>query len=769
LREKVAEPPLDKAALEGDQMRSFLLAGAASVIALAAAPAAAQAPETAAAADANADIIVTANKREQSIIDVDSSITALSGEDLAESGIQDTQQLVIATPNLIVQRSVIGKIHIRGIGNENYTVGGDPSVAVHSDGVYVARAAAGLFDLFDIDRVEVLRGPQGTLYGRNATGGVINVIPRTPTQDFEGYLNAEYGNYDHIRLEGALSGPLGGGLTARIAALGAWRDGFTRNVNPGARARGFGRLDNKELWAVRGQLAYDDGGPFTARLSVEYIHDNSNLPAYVYLQQPAPFLPAIPPGRRTVDQGFEPDLPILGGTARSFGSDENLFKSYQFGASLHLDYDFGGVTLSSITGYRNTKFNWLNDGDGTAAFFVNYGQQDDSDQYSQELRLASDFDGAINFLLGGYYFKEESDTFIALPIRLSIFGLADDSITVDGTAETTAYALFGELYWQLTETLKLTLGGRYSHEKREADYLYKALFAPPIQAPPPGPGDATPGIRRFNDFAPKIVLTYEPDTNTNIYASVSRGFKSGGFNLLAIQPGFDPERIWNYELGFKSRLADGRLRVGASAFYSDFTDLQVGQIVNLQSVLTNAAKAEIYGVEADIAFQPIDAFEIGGTAAYLHAEFSEFCTADPTQPMAAVQPGCTDAANPINLSGKRLPRAPRFTASAYAGYSFDLGGSGMLRARVDARYQSLTFFTQFNRPTVAQDGYAIVNARLTWTDESDRFSIGLWANNLFNKFYYTEVLESGAFNPVLIEQAYPAPPRTYGVSASVRF
>ena len=747
-------------------MRLILLAGVAT---MAGVPALAQGPETATSAEAAPDIIVTANKREQSIIDVDTSITALGGDDIAQRGIQDTQQLVIATPNLIVQRSIIGKIHIRGIGNENYTVGGDPSVAVHSDGVYVARAAAGLFDLFDIDRVEVLRGPQGTLYGRNATGGVINVIPRTPTRDLEGYVTAEYGNYDHVRVEGALSGPLGGGLSARISGLGFWRDGFIRNVNAGARARGFGRLDDKDLWAVRGQLAFDNDGPFTARLSVEYIHDNSNFPPYVYLQQPAAFLPTIPSGRRTIDQGLEPDLPILGGTARSFGSDENLFKSYQLGASLHLDYDLGGATISSITGFRNTKFNYLNDGDGTAAFYVNYGQQDDSDQFSQELRVASDGDGRFNWLVGGFFFREESDTFIALPIRLSIFNLADDSITVDGTAKTTAYALFGEAYYQLTDTLKITLGGRYSHEKRETSYLYKGLFAPPVQAPPATPGDPTPGKRTFSNFAPKFVLTYEPDGNTNIYGSVTRGFKSGGFNLLALQPGFDPETIWNYEIGFKSRLAGGAVRLGASAFYSDFKDLQVGQIVNLQSVLTNAAKAEIYGVEADIAVQPSRFLEFGGTLAYLHAEFTRFCTADPTQPTATPQAGCSDPANPIDLSGFRLPRAPRFTASGYLGYTFDLGGAGLLRARADARYQSLTYFTQFNRPTVAQKGYAIVNARLTWSEARDRFSVSAWANNLFDKFYYNEVLESGAFNPVLIEQGYPAPPRTYGVTLSARF
>ncbi|MEO6113873.1 MAG: TonB-dependent receptor [Sphingomicrobium sp.] len=715
-------------------------------------------------------IIVTANKRAQSIIDVDASITALSGEDLTAAGISDTQSIVNATPNLVVQRSIIGKIHIRGIGNENYSIGGDPSVAVHSDGVYVARAAAGLFDLFDMDRVEVLRGPQGTLYGRNATGGVINVIPRRPSKTLEGYATAEYGNYDHRRIEAAVSGPLGGGLSARVSGLGLWRDGFAKNINEGARQRGFGQLDTKDLWAGRAQLMFDNDGPFTARVAAEYIHDNSNLPAYVYLQQPAPYLPQIPSGRRTVDQGIESELPILGGPARSFGSPEDIYKSFQLGLSLHADYDLGGATLSSVTGFRNTKFNSVNDGDGTAAFFVNYGQQDESDQFSQELRLASNNDsGFFSWLIGGYLFKESSDTLIGLPIRLSIFGLPDDSITADGSARTRALALFGETYFRLTDQFKVTLGGRYSYEKRRAAYLYKPLFGAPVEAPVATPDDPNPGRKVFKNFSPKAVLTYEPNRATNIYASVSRGFKSGGFNLLAIQPSFEPETIWNYEAGFKTRMAGGRVNLNVSAFYSKFNDLQVGQIVNLQSILTNAAKATLYGLESELRFRVTPATQVGGTVALLSAKFDSFCTADPTQPGAALQGGCDSLTNPIDLSGKTLPRAPKFTLSTFASHDFDLGGNGLITARVDARYQSRIYFTQFNRPTVSQDGYTIVNARLTWFSSDDRFSVAAWGQNLFDKFYYNEILESGAFNPVLIEQAYPAPPRTFGISAGVTF
>jgi iron complex outermembrane recepter protein len=751
-------------------MRSFrnMLGASAAVLAYAALlPATAvHAQAVAAAPDAATDeIVVTAQRRAESVQDVPISITALGGETLAQAGIQDTERLSNLTPGLLVQRSVVGKISIRGVGNENYTISGDPGVAVHSDGVYVARAAAGLFDLFDIERVEVLRGPQGTLYGRNATGGVINVIPNAPDPDaLAGRFGAEYGNYDAIRLDGMINAPLGNGWAARVAALGSWRDGFTTNTNAGAAGRGFGDLDNKDVFAVRGQIGYSGDSPLTARLAVELLKDDSNLPAYKYLNRPTA-LPtadfggganAFTPGAlRTVNQGFELNLP---GTTRSVGSDADVFKTDQLGVALHLDYDFGDVTLSSISGFRDTEFNWVNDGDGSNVFFVNYIQQDATKQYSQEVQLSGGA-GQIEWLLGGFWFRETGSSFIALPFP---FGAnLPFYITIDGTARTSALAGFGELRWQATDKLKVTLGARYSDEKRRAAYRYEINFGAPTVA--------NPNLRdSFGAFTPRFVVNYEATDNTNLYASATRGFKSGGFNLLAIQPGFDPEKVWAYEAGLKTRFADGMGTFNANVFYSDYKDIQVGQIVNLQSVLTNAAAATLKGFEAELALKPTEAFELGATFAYLDATYDKFCTGDPTRPTAPVSAGCT-AANPIDLKGNRFPRAPKATLTGTAAYTVPLPGDSSVTLRGDVRYQSKTFFTQFNRPLISQDGFATVNARVTWTSAGDRYSIGAFANNLFDKDYFTEVLESGAFNPQLVGQAYVAAPRTYGLTAAFKF
>jgi iron complex outermembrane receptor protein len=743
-------------------MRVRALVATTSILALvSAASVAAQTAKSAADTAIEGEIIVTAQKRSESVQNVPISITALTGETLAASGIQDTERLSTLTPGLIVQRSVVGKISIRGVGNENYTISGDPGVAVHSDGVYVARAAAGLFDLFDINRVEVLRGPQGTLYGRNATGGVINVLPNTPDASaLRAGASGEYGNYNYFRLEGMVNAPLGGGWAARVAGLWSKRDGFTNNTNADAIRRGFGGLDSKDIWAVRGQVAYDGDGPLKARLSVEYLKDDSNLPAYKYLNRPdalpkADFGGFGPEGLRTVNQGIELQIP---GASRGVGSDSDVFKTHQFGASLHLDYDFGGVTLSSITGYRDTKFNYLDDGDGSDVFYVNYIQQDKSKQFSQELQLAGNF-GNFDWLVGGFYFHETGSSFIALPFPFG-FNLPF-FIQIDGTARTDALAGFGELRWQATDRLKFTFGGRYSHEKRAAAYRYEVNFGVSNVANPDL--EAT-----FNAFTPRFVVDFKATDHINLYASATRGFKSGGFNLLAVQPGFDPEKVWSYEAGFKSTFAGGKGSLYGNVFYYNYKDIQVGQIVNLSSVLTNAAKATVKGAEIEFLARPVTGLEIGATVAYLDAKYDRFCTGDPTQPSAPVNRNCS-AANPIDLAGNRFPRAPEWTVTTSAQYTADFGNNSSLMLRADLRSQSLTYFTQFNRRLVSQPAYEVVNGRINYILPGGRFSIGAFVNNVFNKTYFNEVLESGAFNPQLVAQAYVAPPRTYGITAGAKF
>ncbi len=706
------------------------------------------------------EIIVTAQHRSESVQDVPISITALSGAALAQAGIQDTESLSDLTPGLLVARSVVGKISIRGVGNENYTISGDPGVAVHTDGVYVARATAGLFDFFDIDRVEVLRGPQGTLYGRNATGGVINVLSNTPTDTFGASISADGGNYSAFRSEAMVNQPLSPDWAVRLAVMGNLRDGFTKNIYPGAAARGFGDLDNKDVLGIRAQVGTTTPGPLQVRFTFEYLDDESNLPAYKYLNQPN----ALPNANfggfgdaslRTVDQGFELGIP---GSGRSVGSNGDVFKTVQTSGGVHLSYDFDGILLTSISGYRATRFNWVDDGDGADVFYVNYIQQDSTEQLSQEFQLTGSF-GDFNWIVGAYYLHEAGDSFIALPFP---FGAnLPFYILIDGSARTSARAGYGELRWQVLDDLKLTFGARYSDEDRNANYRYAEYFgalsvvSPYLDA-------------NYKSFTPRLVADYTLLDNVNLYASATKGFKSGGFNLLAVQPGFAPEKVWSYEVGAKTEFFNRRLTVNGDVFYYDYKNIQVGQIVNLQSVITNAAAATVKGSEVEVKYRPVAALDLGASLAYLDATYDKFCTGDPTLPNAPVSPGCTAAA-PLNLKGNHFPRSPEITLSGNAAYTFDYGANGSVTLWADARYQSKTYFTQFNRPLISQDGFGLVNSRVTWKSEDERYSLGVFVNNLFNKTYFTEVFESGAFDPQLVGQAVVGPPRTFGLSGSVKF
>lgn len=741
--------------------RQFQFLVCVSALAMLPVPSFAQSALDASAQGDDAAIVVTAQRRSESVQAVPISMTALGGTTLAKAGIQDTERLSTLTPGLIVQRSIVGKVSIRGVGNENYTIAGDPGVAVHSDGVYVARPSAGLFDLFDVARVEVLRGPQGTLYGRNATGGVINVIPNRPTDGLEGRVGAEISNYNGRRVDAMLNLPLGEGLAFRIAGLANWRDGFTKNTNVAARARGYKDFDDKNAKAVRAQVAYDNAGKLKARATLEYFDDRSSPPAYKSLNAPAALDTADFGGGvdafsranlRTVSQGVERFLP---GIDRTLGKD--VFKTEQLGAGLHLDYDFSDIAMSSITGYRETTFHYLQDGDNADVYYVNYIQQDDSKQFSQELQLNGRA-GELEWLAGAYFFRETGSSFIALPFPLG--AELPFFIRSEGDARTTALAGFGELRWRPTERLKITLGGRYSHEKRKTAYRYEVNFGTPVVT--------NQDLKAtFNAFTPRLVVDYEAIDDIHLYASATRGFKSGGFNLLAAQPGFAPEKVWTYEVGVKTQFVDRKVTFNANLFYSKYDDIQVGQIVNLQSVLTNAAKATLKGAEMELSARPTPWLELGGTAAYLSAKYDKFCTGDPTQPTPPVSAGCS-AANPIDLDGNTFPRAPKYTLTSMVAFTLPVA-EGEVTLRGDIRYQSRTYFTQFNRPLISQKGYAVVNGRLTWTSNDGKYSAGGFVNNIFDKTYFSEVFESGAFNPELLGQVFVAPPRTYGLTVAVAF
>jgi iron complex outermembrane receptor protein len=693
------------------------------------------------------EITVTAERREASLQDTAIAITAFSGEELLRSGIETSEQLSGFTPGLNIQRDVIGKVVIRGIGTENFTIAGDPGVAIAYDGGYIARSSVAIFDLFDLERVEVLRGPQGTLYGRNATGGAINFISRKPTDEFELSFLGDVGDYGKTRFEGAISGPIAEDrLLGRLSAMIHERDGYTDNVFPNV-GRGLDELDTKDLWAARGQLRWLASDRVTVDIKADVYRDDSNPIPYKYVADPliyfggVPFPNPLADQLRTVSQGFELDIPGFDLTVPDEGTWD------QTGLQATVDWELSpGLALRSITAYREIEFDWLNDGDGIEAYLVNYFQSDESEQLTQEFQLVSDGDGRFNWVAGLFFLTEDAESFIGIPLPLGAdLPLA---ILINGESETTAYAAFGEASYYLTDRLRLTLGARFSREEKEVDYFDDRSSLG-------GPAAGFTGDESWSAFTPKLGLDYFVNDDVMLYGSLTNGFKSGGFNLLAIQPSYDEEEVWSFETGIKSRFADGRVQLNAAAFYYAYDDLQVGKIVNLNAVIENAAEATIYGAEVELRALVTDEFQVDASLSLLETEYDEFVTEDKDLP----------GAPEVSLAGNELPRAPGVTGSLSGLYTIPLGNGGAIELWGNWQYTGSQFFTPFNRASFEQDGYDLLNARVTYVTPSGRWQFSLYGENLGDEEYFTNALESGVPTPGVdrvVPQFFVGAPRMWG-------
>jgi iron complex outermembrane receptor protein len=732
------------------------------------------------------EIFVTAERREASLQETPISITAFSDKLLEELGIEDSEQLAALTPGLVIQRDVIGKVVIRGIGAENFTVAGDPGVAINYDGAYISRSSVAIFDMFDLERVEVLRGPQGTLYGRNATGGAINFISRKPTEALDGFATMEMGDYDKFRVEGAVGGPISDQVLFRVAGMIHERDGFTDNIFPDV-GRGLDQLDNKDLWAGRAFLTLKPTDDLDIQFKLDAYRDDSNPPPYKYTDDPVVYFgsrdnngtPADPtddfvvPGvpfpnptagdLYTVSQGFESDIP---GSDRTFG-DPGRWDQTGYGATVNWSMP-NGMTLRSITAYREMEFDWLNDGDGLEAFLVTYFQNDDSDLFTQEFQLLSANDGPLTWVAGLFYLDESSDSFIGIPIN----GFAN--LLIDGTADTTAYAVFGQAAYAFTDGLRGILGLRYNYEEKEVSYVYDRFGTVTTVN---GEDDD------WNSVTPKIGIEYDISDDSMLYGTVTNGFKSGGFNLLAVQSSYDEETVWSYELGAKNRFLDGRLQLNANVFYMDYDDLQVGKVVNLSATIQNAAKANMYGAEVEVSAEVTDQLRVDAGVSWLETEYDQFETEDPGYQLGdnPVDPsddpappdcGTLIGGSTIDLAGCELPRAPNFSGFLAAAYVVPLGGAGDLTLAGNLQYTDDQYFTQFNRDAVAQDSYSVWNARVTWGSADGAVQVALYGENLGDEEYFTNSLESGVptagVDPV-VPQYFVGAPRTWGVKVQYNF
>lgn len=690
------------------------------------------------------EIIVTAQKRSESLQNVPASITALSGDTLSERAIDGLSGLATSVPSMTFgSYGGSARIAVRGIGFDMINPGGEGRVAYHIDGVYVSRPAATMGTFYDVERVEVLRGPQGTLYGRNATGGSINVITRKPGDALEGFLQLGYGNYNALSAEGAISVPLSEGLGARVAFIAENRDGYGRNIITG------NEIDNSKRYGVRGTLSARLGEIGTFDLSGDYYREKDRNYGNHYFGQANPFItPAgflfggiVPASRRDIANDFDPE------NDRTF-----------WGVSGRGVFDIGTVTLTSVTGYRHSDWTVLTDLDLTSAPLSQFAFFEKSRQLSQELQLSGDI-GPAKFIVGGYYFNEKISGGSKIPLDSALVGLSGfvQGYRAEGDFTTDALAGFGQVDYGLSDRLTLTLGARYSWERKKIDDLVQFdLFTPFPPELPPNPIFVRSGTRSETAFTPKFGLEFKPRGGLMFYATVSKGFKSGGFNIGDANNGFEPETLWSYEAGMKGTFADGRVRINTSGFYYDYKNLQVSKVVVASVTIENAASSALYGAEAEITVVPVDGLRIEVSPTWLHSKYKDFQSANPADPANP---------NPVILDGNQLVQAPELAINTAIEYEFPFG-NGTLSLRGEANWQDRIYFTPFNEKAVSREPNTKLNAFIRY--DVGNWGVTLYARNIANK----TTIANALVNSIVVGVPYSGtlePPRTFGVKIGYRF
>ena len=710
------------------------------------------------------EVLVTAQRRVTSLQTTAAAITAVSEDDLLARSIGDVQDLGRLAPSMDVSiYQGEAQIYIRGIGYTGLIGGTDSSTAFHLNGVYLSRSAGAVPGFFDVERVEVLRGPQGTLYGRNATGGSVNVISKGPGAQFASEAELTVGNYNHYRVFGALGGPLGSErVAARLAVQVEDRDGYTDATRPDGTQDDI--EDQRDITA-RLSVRLEPTENFAIDLIGDYYEADDAGSVWLYFGPGAATNPFL---RQYIaaQGGVVPRV-----RSRDIGSDVEAFNEPTiWGVSGKLTWTLGDYTLSSLGAYRVTQPRNFNDLDVTSASAITQFRSEDDEQFSQELQIVSPAGRPFEWLLGVYYFDETNDVRneYLFPFVDDMFGLPADptccKLRLNGQAGTEATAVFGEANYDFTDQLNLVVGGRYSRERRTGynDVEFVNFLTPLFDNQTP----FEPAT--FTSFTPKIGVNYQLSDAAFAYASASRGFKSGGFNIGSYQnTPFNPEKIWSYEAGVKTDLLDRRLRLNLAAFYYDYTDLQVQDVEGNNTVVRNAATAVIQGLELETTALLGSAVELNLAATYLDSEFRDSCLADPKHPLPQPDPGCSGP-NQRNLEGLQLPRAPELKLSVGAQYTLDLPNTGKLILRGDYSHQSRVYFSAFEVTELSQEGYGWAKARLAYVAPRGSWQLAAFIDNITDE----EVISNATYIADIVDSTITgnmAPPRTYGAQFKVQF
>lgn len=777
--------------------------------------------ETAAAQEIE-EILVTAQKRTENVQDVPIAITALDTNRLERSQIENVGDLMNYVPNLQFGNfTSTATVAIRGIGHTNTTAGGDPGVAIHLDGVYIGRPVASVFNFWDLERMEVLRGPQGTLYGRNTTGGSINFITKKPTDKYEGKFEAGYGKFQHFQARGILNVPMGEKAAGRFSASFEDSDGYQRNLI----ASGTDANDSDTI-TLRGTVRFNPAENIELTVGATYAEVNgvgSTHELRLPFRTATDSFPPLPPGFRDFagvpnfylqtifsDAFFNrPDInAILAAQGiNSIADIENFFGFTVFpagpkpsDASLNdlvpnlvskdtpesvkqdflninatLTWDLDNVTFKSITSYGETSFFNFIDLDGSDAPVMDIQLDETQDQFSQEFQLASASGGPLEWIVGAYFFTEDATRISTIfNSDFDLFGALlgrDVGFKVGGSVEATSYAVFGQASYDVLDTLQITAGGRWSWDEKDAVI---SLLSPFPSFDKATIVDNAPVGRKWNEPSGKVSIDWRPKDDLLLYGSYSRGYKSGGINLNG-NPAtavYDPETNDVLEIGAKTQFND-RIQINFAAFYNDYKDIQVQTFGPTGAEIVNAASATIKGIEVEGLVLLSESMEIDFSLGILDAQFDDFpfspprlplfpFLVDPTNPRAPSGPGVLGPP-PTNFADNRLSRSPKLTLSIGAQKRFDLSEQmGSLTFRADFHYQGSQFFDVDNGLDAQGDSYSNLDLRLRWESASEQIYLEGFVTNATDEVQIGDILISIPFLGLGVDLTTYQPPRQWG-------
>jgi len=720
-------------------------------------------------------VIVTAEKREQKSQDVPVALSAIGGDMLDSMGIRDVATLGQRVPSLYFGFGPTGGenfITMRGLTSANTTNGGDTPVSFSIDGVYFGRSTGIDPEMFDIQTIEVLRGPQGTLYGRNSVGGSINVVTNKPTDELSGHVDALIGDYNARIFRGWANVPLyecgDCKILARIVGVSANHDGYQKNLSTAPTATHDSDGQNYDM--LRGHLLFQFNADVDLLLSASQSHSYNPVATKTQWGGDLGYT-AFPVGanpNRFAGQTWYNDPRVV---EKDY---PERFKGIQNGLSATFNWNLGFAKLTSITARQKIYMNQSNDADGSD---LNMGKskvyQISTSQYSEELRLASNNEeDPLHWIIGGFYFHEHtemqfnySDTGAGLMQPLTgadIF--VPFNVDTSNSYKTTSWAAFGQIEYDFGKTstelpLTLTLGLRYTHDHKYGNYR-QLVTLPGLPVPPKGfvaVNRSVPSFhQRFGQTTGKFGLSYKWTPDVMTYASVSRGYISGGF--LSIHYG--PETAWNYELGLKSQWLDNTLQLNIAAFYMDVKDIQVFVQDFTSSRIDNADGAKLHGIEAELVAIPITGLRLNLEGMYQKAEYKDYITDD----------GRTPGILLVNNKGNRLVQTPKWTLNTGAEYAIETE-AGTITPRVDAFWSSDVFFTAFNDVRARQSSYVLVDLGVKWTDVQQKYQIDLFARNIFNRdVIASDGLQANSFGYGLqVDNFTYRAPRTVGVRFGVNF